>query len=612
MPESAVTAENRTRGQGWSTLSGVSTAVERYWDNRREALMARLDEAIGRLQEMAVLEDKLRHGYADEKSFTASLGGFAASALDPASLFRLVGREQARTGRGAERLKRLRALVDELEELRARMAKSPPVCRFMEPGTGVDEALEQLEAHLAENSAAVRLLRMTRLEERGQYLPHLHDDLFASFSWRDFEPGDMALVPPLVVLGDAMEQGPAAVGNVLRLVSSGLPVKLVLPRGSFAHPQAGAGDNTLPPLNPEFEAVLLSLRRVFIIQAPVIEGQELELALGAGLAGPGPCVISVLAESYPARSGDQRVQDALRSRAFPVLVYDPLHRREVGRGLDLSANPDLESEWPRQTVQYQTSDGEAESLEQEYTFADFALGEEEFSEHFRPVPESAHRDMLPLAEYLRLSPHNRRGKTPFVAGRSSNGTLEHLIPSTLLVALTEERRETWLSLKEMGALLGGRILQAPRPEITAEPPRAAISGNERRAIEKAAVAESMRKLVLKLSEMGAGGVDLSRVLAQATAPGASGAGPDVPVEQGVKIDTEECTACDECVIINPKIFAYNDQKKAYVKDPLGGPFRDIVKAAEKCTADIIHPGKPLNPREPELDKWLKRAQALGQ
>ena len=58
------------------------------------------------------------------------------------------------------------------------------------------------------------------------------------------------------------------------------------------------------------------------------------------------------------------------------------------------------------------------------------------------------------------------------------------------------------------------------------------------------------------------------------------------------LETEECTACDECTKLNPKIFAYNNDKKAYIVDPDGGPYQDLVKAAEKCTARVIHPGLP--------------------
>ena len=73
------------------------------------------------------------------------------------------------------------------------------------------------------------------------------------------------------------------------------------------------------------------------------------------------------------------------------------------------------------------------------------------------------------------------------------------------------------------------------------------------------------------------------------------------------IETARCTSCDECININKKLFAYNDAKQAYIKDPKAGSFAEIVQAAEKCTAEIIHPGTPLNPKEKDLEKWIKRA-----
>ena len=74
------------------------------------------------------------------------------------------------------------------------------------------------------------------------------------------------------------------------------------------------------------------------------------------------------------------------------------------------------------------------------------------------------------------------------------------------------------------------------------------------------------------------------------------------------IDTDECTACDECTKLNPKIFAYNEKKKAFIKDPDGGPYRDLVKAAEKCTARVIHPGLPRDRSEKDIDKWITRGE----
>ncbi len=74
------------------------------------------------------------------------------------------------------------------------------------------------------------------------------------------------------------------------------------------------------------------------------------------------------------------------------------------------------------------------------------------------------------------------------------------------------------------------------------------------------------------------------------------------------LETELCTSCDECTKLNPKIFAYNTDKKAYIKDADGGPYQDLVKAAEKCTARIIHPGLPADRTEKDIEKWIKRGE----
>ena len=74
------------------------------------------------------------------------------------------------------------------------------------------------------------------------------------------------------------------------------------------------------------------------------------------------------------------------------------------------------------------------------------------------------------------------------------------------------------------------------------------------------------------------------------------------------LDTPQCTSCDECININKKIFAYNAEKKAFIQDPNGGPYSDIVKAAEKFTAQVIHPGLPADRSFKDADKWVKRGE----
>ena len=77
------------------------------------------------------------------------------------------------------------------------------------------------------------------------------------------------------------------------------------------------------------------------------------------------------------------------------------------------------------------------------------------------------------------------------------------------------------------------------------------------------------------------------------------------------IDSANCTSCDECININRKLFAYDDQKKAHIANPKAGTFREIVLAAERCPAAVIHPGTPLNPKEKNLDEWIARAERFN-
>jgi ferredoxin len=74
------------------------------------------------------------------------------------------------------------------------------------------------------------------------------------------------------------------------------------------------------------------------------------------------------------------------------------------------------------------------------------------------------------------------------------------------------------------------------------------------------------------------------------------------------IETARCTTCNECTQINDKMFGYDANKQASIINPDAGTYRQLVEAAENCQVSIIHPGKPRNPNEPDLDELKKRAE----
>jgi len=57
----------------------------------------------------------------------------------------------------------------------------------------------------------------------------------------------------------------------------------------------------------------------------------------------------------------------------------------------------------------------------------------------------------------------------------------------------------------------------------------------------------------------------------------------------VIIDTDECIGCESCVELCSEVFAFNeDEEKAEVMLPEGGPEDCIEEAMETCPVECIH------------------------
>jgi pyruvate-ferredoxin/flavodoxin oxidoreductase len=165
-----------------------------------------------------------------------------------------------------------------------------------------------------------------------------------------------------------------------------------------------------------------------------------------------------------------------------------------------------------------------------------------------------------------------------------------------LVESTEERLDFWIMLKAMA-----RVDKKATPEEDME--------NKIRS-------EIVGKIASSLMQLAGGNGDGISALAGGVVSGTAPEAGTVafPAEGDYMapwLDTDNCTSCDECIKINEKIFEYNADKKAFIKNPNGGPYKDIVKAAEKCTAMVIHPGLPSDRSEKDIDKWIKRAEKFN-
>jgi pyruvate-ferredoxin/flavodoxin oxidoreductase len=224
------------------------------------------------------------------------------------------------------------------------------------------------------------------------------------------------------------------------------------------------------------------------------------------------------------------------------------------------------------------------------------MTEGRFRKHFRKAPpETWNDDMIELAEFIDLDEDDREGKFPYIWGVDAKNRLMRVVVSEELVRSTEERRTFWRQLKSLVGVDKVVDLDQVRNQAKAEMAQKLTSS---------LLALASSGDVSALSDMAAG-----IPAAGANGGGGNGATADLPADyESVWIESPECTACDECTTIAPGIFRYNDQKQAEVSNPKGGSYKDIVKAAEKCTAGCIHPGTPWNPNEKDLAKLVKRAE----
>jgi pyruvate-ferredoxin/flavodoxin oxidoreductase len=233
-------------------------------------------------------------------------------------------------------------------------------------------------------------------------------------------------------------------------------------------------------------------------------------------------------------------------------------------------------------------------MEVPLTFVDFAVTETRFRKHFRVAPpDTWNEQMVPLVEFLEMDSDDREDRFPFVWSVDREGQLSRLLVDSTMVESCQDRQDFWTMLRALGGL-GKQELS--REEIAAEVRREVVG--------------KITKGLVQLAGGGGGGL-----AALAESPAAEAALTAAPAADGDYlapwIETPECTACDECTDLNGKIFVYNSDKKAEIVNPTGGPYKDLVKAAEKCTARIIHPGLPRDRSAKDVDKWIKRGEKFN-
>jgi pyruvate-ferredoxin/flavodoxin oxidoreductase len=525
---------------------------------------------------------------------------------------------------------------------------------------------EGLMRKMADGFIAVR---KAGLEAEDAYDPATHDPFFEAFTWREFSDDEFRLCPPVMAIGGDGAMLDIGFQNVSRLMASGKPIRVLMLDtqvysntggqactsgflGQISDMAAyGAARHGKEEQRKEMGLIAIAHRNTFVLQSSQALPSHLIGGVLRGLNSRHPAIFNLYspcqAEHGLPDSGSARAAKlALESRAFPFFVYDPDGGPGLAGKLDLEGNPELEAAWPAYELTY-LEDGVERTMSLPLTVPDWAATEPRFARHFKKVERARWDDrMVPVHEYLDLGPGDREGKIPFIHVLDDEKALSRLSVSSEMITLTEDRLVLWEEIKEMA---GVRVTDPVRKRLLSPLEREYETKVSALRSEYEGKIADLKKtypvlITRRIAEalVGGNGGGLSGLSGpgvaprrapsaprpaavaapapvaappSAAAPVAAPEAPPAPSEAGEVvepyIDTELCTSCNDCLQISKQLFAYDGEKRAYIKDPRGGTFQQLVRAAEKCPARVIHPGTPLDPNEPDLDKWVERAKQFN-
>jgi ferredoxin len=446
----------------------------------------------------------------------------------------------------------------------------------------VDAALEAFRRRLPEVAQLLQALQLAELEVAGDYTANLHDTIFATFDETSIGAQDLEFFPDYFVC--LASDGVGEHGRLTEALSSGVPLKVLVQVTDLVEEGTlGASRFAFGLRASRLASATMSLDDVFVLQSAASNLLQVRDRIERGLRYAGPALFSVYAPADGGvLPGYLQAAAAMQSRAFPVFTYDPAAGPDLAARLSLENNPQPEVDWPIDRLRY--ADPELQSVTEAvaFTFADFALCDPRYAHHFELAPRSAWSEgMIPAQAWLADPPKDPGTAVPFVLAVDDADLLCRLVVDERLMRAAQQCRAAWHRLQELGGVNDSRAAQ--------------LLEREKKLWEDA----HRREAVAAPAPVAAQPVIAAAPVAEAE----PARNPDEPY-----IETIRCSTCNECTQVNPRMFAYDGNKQAYIADLKAGTYRQLVEAAESCQLSIIHPGKPWNPSESGLEELLERAQ----
>lgn len=488
----------------------------------------------------------------------------------------------------------------------------------------------------------IAALRLAELEMDQHYDEELHHSYFEGFDFSFLTDDDLRYFHTLVIIEDSRQiwQQP---NDYEDLLSKGALIHIlaVNPMDDYQK-DVKKGEENEPHLDLAAQAIFR--RQTSIYQGGMDDPKWLKSAFKKGLEANNPVLWNII---LPVLGQKETVRDfiaiksAIESRYFPRIVFEPLSDYAAGIPVNLESNHFYEEIFSivNQKIKNQK---EEQTLQLQLTPADFLAMNIESIGKLEIIPSHYADDHLVLIDtYLTMTRDQLVGKIPFVWVVNEEEVIKQAAVPISWVKRCRARIDSWTFLQALDGSHSQKVkehveMERSEWEEKKKSELEALEAQLTQAFEKSRLNDIQNAIYRILNGLIDGDIssinDIAPAISSTLVPEkvqtASSESPaEPPVVQGDKkeeknieeviissevwVETDECTSCNDCIDALPTVFKYDSNKQAIVHNSKGGTFAKIVAAAEKCPARCIHPGTPQNPKEPGLDKLVKRAEKFN-
>ena len=491
-----------------------------------------------------------------------------------------------------------------------------------------DEYLEQFVQTMA-------AIKMGELMIDQKYDPLLHDHYFDDFDLTNLSEEDLKYLPVYIIIADSqhiMEQS----NDFLALLSNMRFVKVL---GINSMDDLFFPNKTIEPNYLELASLAIFRRSSYVYQGTLDQPANLNNSLNTGLDHCGSAFwnVLILGKSTFYDSIYDKLRGATESRYFPCIEYKVSDIYFEHHQIDLGANLDHDKLWTSFDREAKIDHG-IQKEAHHFTIFDFLCLDTDIRKILEIVdPQFRSDQLIPLPVYLSKSPEDSQGMIPFIWMVDFEQRLYRVVMPLASISLNTPRMEYWRFLQSLAGIHIAHLettvdklksewdhqklaeIESLRIQLNAE------FDQQKSAFLQQAIYNilygfldnnnSIEQVLVEMSQADTMELkgNISGELTKTTLSEETTTEPlDVVKTKAIKaeawVESDECTSCQDCLDALPSVFKYDDNKQAYVHNPKGGSFAQIVMAAEKCPARCIHPGVPQNRDEPSLDKWIKRAK----